>query len=1106
MDTAFFRRCRIGVLAVSLAALFACACSLGVGKAWAYDVGESFIQDGLTYTITGDATVRLRGAAASVQGSLSVPSSVKGEGVTYQVTAIAAGAFSNAADVTSLYIPAAATFEDVPTYLQNCTNMESFTVEEGNTSVSSEDGVLYNADKTLLVSYPQKKEGSSFTVPASVRAINAYGFYASSLSSIEFAGSSLSGLSSSGQLLTSTGFAVGSYAFAYCTNLTSISLPAIVSATRKGDYYQAYSTQVGDFTSGYMAYWHNDSGPVSRAGIGSHAFYNCSALETVDFQAGNDCGMFAYYTSPSSIFLHCDSLKTLVFQDKQAYWSDPCRSYRNGTYTDCWENAGISQPNMYYAVRYYASGQAAEEGSVSNALASVEFLRGTSTAAICSSNADELAESLYDSAAVLPDAATAAGHAGEEGWCWALDRSQGSYDTLLDSCCAYPVKEDCLEYGRVLSSQSSAVRTLALRHLGTAFEPDRYENDADSKYAAVFNNDSTYLESGETCWYQMYGSWLDLSNMQVCTAGGTVVDSSMLSVSYQRYSNGALGAAQSTISEAGMYLATFTPTAESGLDTSSSLTQWVLVKAYAGTVEESYGASAANTSYNADRALSATSGTNYGDVPFVLVVGNGDATSGLIAAGFAGMANTGIQVTASASSLGSASMVKSAVANTTRKRALVIGNVSKVGSAVQATLSDTLKCDVLRFGSTTATDIDAATLAAKSYTTFNSKKSTYVGAGNVDSYTWGSTAVLVNASKVADVSAIAAYAYANKAPVFFLESDGTVSTTTWNCLKDFSTVVLAGDTSVIPAAVETSLAQRAASSGLSLQVSRLAAGAGDVCGFSLAVAQALLDQDGAADRPDAATRASVVAVCDARDSLDAVGALNLTGYNQGLTLVSASVADSKRIAAFLYANRDHVGLVHMFGRNASVVSSSSFNLATVLGGIWSATDASMTKACALAAGDTVAPYGVQTKLVGTSTLQLTGSRVYGTATLAVGSTYSYNGTAYNVAAAPIVKKAQKLTVSTTAKKVKYSKVKKKKQVTSKVVVKGTAIKQVRYTKVAKGSSAKLTINKTTGKITVKKGTKKGTYKIKVKVTAASSSVYYNAPAAVTKTIKVKVVK
>ncbi|MBE6029085.1 MAG: hypothetical protein E7226_02910 [Clostridiales bacterium] len=94
---------------------------------------------------------------------------------------------------------------------------------------------------------------------------------------------------------------------------------------------------------------------------------------------------------------------------------------------------------------------------------------------------------------------------------------------------------------------------------------------------------------------------------------------------------------------------------------------------------------------------------------------------------------------------------------------------------------------------------------------------------------------------------------------------------------------------------------------------------------------------------------------------------------------------------------------------------------------------------------------------------------------------------------------QKLTMSTAKKTVKFKKLKKKAQQTSKVAVSGAKTK-VTYAKVS--GSKKLSINKTTGKIKVAKKTKKGTYKITVKATAAKSTNYK--AATVTKTIKVKV--
>ena len=89
-------------------------------------------------------------------------------------------------------------------------------------------------------------------------------------------------------------------------------------------------------------------------------------------------------------------------------------------------------------------------------------------------------------------------------------------------------------------------------------------------------------------------------------------------------------------------------------------------------------------------------------------------------------------------------------------------------------------------------------------------------------------------------------------------------------------------------------------------------------------------------------------------------------------------------------------------------------------------------------------------------------------------------------------------------KVRYAKLKKKKQTLArKKVIRITGAKgKVTYTKLS--GNKKITINKKTGKITVKKKLKKGTYKVKVKVRAAGTSSYL--PAVKTVTVKIKVVK
>ena len=59
----------------------------------------------------------------------------------------------------------------------NCGDLEVFNVDEKNSCYSSEDGVLFNADKTMLIQYPRAKPATTYSVPESVNTIGDRAFY-----------------------------------------------------------------------------------------------------------------------------------------------------------------------------------------------------------------------------------------------------------------------------------------------------------------------------------------------------------------------------------------------------------------------------------------------------------------------------------------------------------------------------------------------------------------------------------------------------------------------------------------------------------------------------------------------------------------------------------------------------------------------------------------------------------------------------------------------------------------------------------------------------------------------------------------------------------------
>lgn len=123
----------------------------------------------------------------SISESVEVPAEI--DGVT--ITAIYYGAFlscgsknivlpetvktigENAfSDYTeNITIPGGCTLIEGDEPFLKCHSLKSITVTEGSGEYSSQDGVLYNKDKSRLIAYPQACENAEFTAPDSVKTI-----------------------------------------------------------------------------------------------------------------------------------------------------------------------------------------------------------------------------------------------------------------------------------------------------------------------------------------------------------------------------------------------------------------------------------------------------------------------------------------------------------------------------------------------------------------------------------------------------------------------------------------------------------------------------------------------------------------------------------------------------------------------------------------------------------------------------------------------------------------------------------------------------------------------------------------------------------------------
>ena len=188
----------------------------------------------VTYSGGSGVTVIEIGAFQRCSGltSFTIPSGVtvieantfKQSGLTSitipaNVTRICQDAFEECDDLQSVAIPASVTYIDDNPF-SGCGKLSVITVDEGNPNYKAVDGVLFSKDDKTLISYPKGKEGTTYTIPASVTIIGYSAF------------SGCSGLTS--VTIPASVTETGDYAFYGCSRLTSVTIPA--SVTEIGDH------------------------------------------------------------------------------------------------------------------------------------------------------------------------------------------------------------------------------------------------------------------------------------------------------------------------------------------------------------------------------------------------------------------------------------------------------------------------------------------------------------------------------------------------------------------------------------------------------------------------------------------------------------------------------------------------------------------------------------------------------------------------------------------------------------------------------------------------------------------------------------------------------
>ena len=172
----------------------------------------------LMHEIDAD-TVTITGYQKEASGKLVIPQDIEDR----PVTRIGAMAFSNCTSLTSITIPdgvtsigndaffmcpnlTSITIGDGVTSIGdgafgNCSSLTTIEVGAGNKNFTDVNGVLFNAEKAVLLTHPEGKTGDNYDIPDSVTRI-------------------------------------GATAFANCTSLTSITIPDSVTSIGNWAFYQ----------------------------------------------------------------------------------------------------------------------------------------------------------------------------------------------------------------------------------------------------------------------------------------------------------------------------------------------------------------------------------------------------------------------------------------------------------------------------------------------------------------------------------------------------------------------------------------------------------------------------------------------------------------------------------------------------------------------------------------------------------------------------------------------------------------------------------------------------------------------------------------------------